>query len=65
MPSTILLPDCDTEPLASLLNPLRLQRVGDKRYVGSNLPQLSGRVYGGQVLAQATLAAADTVPGGP
>ncbi|MCF2705861.1 thioesterase family protein [Arcanobacterium haemolyticum] len=65
MASKILLPDCDTEPLASLFNTLRLSRIGDNRYRGINLPQITGRVYGGQVLAQATMVAADTVPGGP
>ncbi|WP_371176689.1 acyl-CoA thioesterase domain-containing protein [Buchananella felis] len=31
--------------------------------MGTSLPQLGGRVYGGQVMAQALLAAAATVPG--
>lgn len=65
MADRLELPECSVEPLASLLNTLRLERIGDLRYRGTNLPQISGRVYGGQVFAQATMVAADTVPGGP
>lgn len=61
MDNAIDIPTSSTEPLASLLHTLRLERLGDNLYRGhSNLPQLSGRVYGGQVLAQAVIAAADT-----
>lgn len=61
MDKRIFIPESTTEPLASLLNTLRLERQGDITYRGhDNLPQLSGRVYGGQVLAQAVMAAADT-----
>lgn len=61
MDNTIDIPKSSTEPLASLLHTLRLERIGDNRYRGhTNLPQLSGRIYGGQVLAQAVMAAADT-----
>lgn len=61
MDKKIYVPESTTEPLASLLNTLRLERLGDNLYRGNdNLPQLSGRVYGGQVLAQAVMAAADT-----
>lgn len=57
----IYVPQSATEPLASLLNTLRLKRLGNSSYLGeTNLPQLSGRVYGGQVLAQAVMAASDT-----
>ncbi|AWE42759.1 MULTISPECIES: acyl-CoA thioesterase domain-containing protein [unclassified Actinobaculum] len=59
--TTVELPSVDTEPLASVLNTLRLERLGNNRYRGNNMPQLSGRVYGGQVLAQATVAASDTL----
>lgn len=61
MTSHIELPACSDEPLATILNTLRLERVGDNLYRGNNMPQLTGRVYGGQILAQATMAAADTV----
>lgn len=54
-------PETTQEPLSSVLSTLRLQRLGDDSYRGGNLPQLSKRVYGGQALAQATLAAADTI----
>ena len=57
----IELPECSEEPLAGILNTLRLERLGDNTYRGRNMPQLTGRVYGGQILAQATVAAADTV----
>lgn len=61
MDTKIFVPECSTEPLASLLNTLRLEKLDGHRYLGdTNLPQLSGRVYGGQVLAQAVMAAADT-----
>lgn len=61
MASQIELPVCTHEPLAGLLNTLRLERTGQNRYLGKNVPQLTGRVYGGQILAQSTIAAADTV----
>ncbi|MGO1638549.1 acyl-CoA thioesterase [Ancrocorticia populi] len=61
MTEYIGLPECTNEPLASILNTLRLERLGDNAYRGSNMRQLGGRVYGGQILAQATVAAADTV----
>lgn len=61
--STRLLPVPETaqEPLSSVLSTLRLRRLGDDSYRGDNLPQLSGRIYGGQALAQATVAASDTI----
>ncbi|MDO4888021.1 MAG: thioesterase family protein [Actinomycetaceae bacterium] len=64
MRSFLSIPETNVEPLASVLNTLRLERLGDKNYRGSNLRQLNDRVYGGQVLAQATMAAADTLPEG-
>lgn len=56
-------PDITEEPLGSVARILSLG-VGDgrDRFVGTSLPQLSGRVYGGQVVAQGLLAAAATVP---
>ncbi len=53
----------EVEPLAAVLAALRLDRLGPDEFRGSSLPQLHGRVYGGQVLAQALLAAEQTVPG--
>ena len=58
----LAIPETDLEPLATVLNTLRLEALGDNRYRGRNLYQLGGRVYGGQVLAQATMVAADTLP---
>ncbi|MDY5130248.1 acyl-CoA thioesterase [Actinotignum sp. GS-2025a] len=55
------IPETHTEPLASILNNLRLERCGTGRYRGQNLVQITGKVYGGQVLGQATMAAADDV----
>ncbi|XCB29674.1 thioesterase family protein [Arcanobacterium hippocoleae] len=55
------IPKYYTEPLASVLNTLRLVKVGARQYRGSNLRHISDRVYGGQVFAQAVIAAADTL----
>ena len=62
MASFLSIPETDVEPLATVLGTLRLQRLGGKRYKGESLPQMSKRIYGGQVLAQATMVAADTLP---
>src|SRR5690606_22590022 len=59
-------------PLNHLLDVLRLERVGDgdgsaadpEHFRGESVHQPTGRVYGGQVLAQAVLAAGRTVPEG-
>ncbi|MBK5248291.1 MAG: acyl-CoA thioesterase II [Actinomycetales bacterium] len=51
----------EPKPLDAVLNALELERVDEDTFVGHSLPQLHGRVYGGQVLAQALLAAGRTV----
>lgn len=51
-------------PFDRLLGVLDLDRVDEDLFVGRSIPQLNGRVYGGQVLAQGLLAAGLTVPGG-
>ncbi|MBD8080606.1 acyl-CoA thioesterase domain-containing protein [Cellulosimicrobium arenosum] len=59
-------------PLGHLLEVLRLEQVDDgdgsaadpEHFRGASVHQPSGRVYGGQVLAQAVLAAGRTVPAG-
>ena len=59
-------------PLSHLLEVLQLERVGDgdgsaadpEHFRGVSVHQPTGRVYGGQVLAQAVLAAGRTVPEG-
>ncbi len=48
-------------PLAGLLDVLNLEQTGEDTFRGRSLPQLNGRVYGGQVLAQTLLAAGRTV----
>lgn len=50
------IPQIDTEPLASVLRSLVLEPTGDNAYTVHSLPQMK-RIYGGQVLAQALLAA--------
>lgn len=53
----------DPRPLDAVLAVLDLERTGEDSFVGASLPQLHGRVYGGQVLAQAIVAAERTVDG--
>lgn len=54
---TLDLPVVSSEPLASVLNILRLGIIGPGSFVGSNSRQFPLRVYGGQILAQAVVAA--------
>ncbi|MGC5628784.1 acyl-CoA thioesterase [Georgenia sp. Z1344] len=54
-------PSSDSEQMRRILDAMRLERTGDDTYAAESLPQLSGRIYGGQVLAQAILAADDTL----
>lgn len=49
------------DAVASLLDALDLRQVDPDTFSGHSLPQLNGRVYGGQVLAQAVLAAGRTL----
>ncbi|TDE97322.1 acyl-CoA thioesterase II [Occultella glacieicola] len=49
-------------PLEAVLSALELDPVDEDTFTGRSLPQIHGRVYGGQVLAQALLAAGRTVP---
>ena len=49
------------DPLGAVLTALELEQVDENTFVGRSLPQLHGRVYGGQVLAQALLAAGRTM----
>lgn len=61
--SPLQIPPASSEPLASVLRILQLEAGGGPDvFVGASLPQLGGRVYGGQVMAQALLAAAATLP---
>lgn len=52
------------EPFTNLVRVLDLERTDETTFVGASLPQLNGRVYGGQVLAQSLLAAGRTAPEG-
>lgn len=54
------IPMTDKEPLGTVLNTLRMKILGDNLFEGSNLRQFSNRVYGGQVFAQAVVAAGAT-----
>ncbi len=49
------------DAVASGLAALKLEREGDTRFVGQSLPMPGGRVFGGQVLGQAIMAAGHTV----
>lgn len=51
------------DPLERALRVLELEQVDENTFAGASVPMPHGRVYGGQVLAQALLAAARTVPG--
>lgn len=54
----------DAAPFTALRTVLALEQQDENTFVGHSLPQLNGRVYGGQVLAQALLAAGATLPEG-
>ncbi len=60
MTDTSQTPPVAAEPFRNLQAVLELDRTGDDTFVGTSLPQLNGRVYGGQVLAQSLLAAGAT-----
>lgn len=49
------------EATASGMATLELRRLGDTTFEGDSLPMPRGRVFGGQVLAQALIAAGRTV----
>jgi acyl-CoA thioesterase-2 len=52
------------DPLARVLSALELEQVDDDHFTGPSLHRPRGRVFGGQVLAQALVAAGRTVPDG-
>ena len=64
MTKPLPIPQLTQEPLASVLRVLQLEGGEDDSFHARSLPQM-GRVYGGQVLAQALLAAAATIEGEP
>src|SRR5699024_12790667 len=51
----------EVNPLDRALQILDLDQVDEDTFTGQSLSQLHGRVYGGQVLAQAIIAAVRTV----
>ncbi|AFR49495.1 acyl-CoA thioesterase [Gordonia sp. KTR9] len=53
----------DTESVISLDDILTLRRTGVDRYAGSPAPDGGGRLYGGHAIAQAVIAASETVSG--
>lgn len=55
------IPATDEEPLNAIMTTLRLRVRERGSYEGSNIFQLSGRVYGGQVFGQAIVAAHNTL----
>lgn len=57
-------PDDEPRPLDAVLHALDLRPAGEDSFEGDSLPQLHGRVYGGQVLAQAIVAAERTLQDG-
>lgn len=61
MSNRLDIPKTDVEPLNAILQTLRLKVRERGSYEGSNIPQFSGRVYGGQVFGQAIVAAHDTI----
>lgn len=61
MTDPVTVPVIDAEPVASVLRTLQLTESGNDVFYAESLPQVR-RVYGGQVVAQALLAAAATLP---
>ncbi|MCI5825111.1 MAG: thioesterase family protein [Arcanobacterium sp.] len=63
MENLLPVPVTEEEPLATVLSTLRMKRLNDHTFEGSNLRQFANRVYGGQVFAQAVIAARATLHG--
>ncbi|QJC21464.1 acyl-CoA thioesterase [Arcanobacterium buesumense] len=61
MTAFLPVPQSTEEPLASILRTLRLRVREPGSYTGTNLSQINGRVYGGQVFGQAVMSAWATV----
>lgn len=62
MSETSVYPKVSTEPVGALLRALDVEAIGEDRFTGASLPQLRRQVFGGQVLAQAIIAASRTLP---
>jgi acyl-CoA thioesterase II len=54
-------PEISNDPVAELVSVLRLEKTGDTSFLGATQWMPHGRVFGGQVLAQALMAATNTV----
>lgn len=52
------------DPIRALLDVLDISPAGEDAYTGTSLPKPGGRLFGGQVVAQALVAAARTAPEG-
>ncbi|MDY5585609.1 MAG: acyl-CoA thioesterase II [Arcanobacterium sp.] len=63
MSTQIQIPLVNTEPLQSILGVLQLEKIDQNLFRGKNLRQFGERVYGGQVFAQAVMAAQATLQG--
>ena len=63
MPNVLPIPVSEEEPLATVLSTLRMKVLGTNIFEGTNLRQFPTRVYGGQVFAQAVVAAYATLTG--
>lgn len=63
MPHLLPIPVTGEEPLATVLATLRMKVLSDHDFEGTNLRQFTNRVYGGQVFAQAVIAARATMDG--
>ncbi len=64
MPAAVLPDAADEDPIAHLTAVLRVEPVGERTFLGRCPVQAFDRIYGGQLAAQALLAAAGTVADG-
>lgn len=62
MNGVLPIPQPDVEPLSHVLAALDLTRLDETTFAAPSLPFFLGRIYGGQVLSQAMMAAGRTTP---
>lgn len=65
MSPTFPFPQPDLQPIEHILAILDLAERGPDTFEGVSLPGFANRVYGGQVMGQALVAAGHTLPSGP
>ena len=65
MTDPIQIPAVHEEPVSSVLRAMQLRPLGTDSFEADSLPQTANRIYGGQVLAQALLAASATIEDSP